>query len=336
MLLRSFLSCLFSFWVIEESWITFTAAAAAEENAVTVAIAKSRRHLAQHAATSANDAPFCFPKTRYRLALMLEAQLQQQQQQQQQDNDNTAAILLECAELYETAARNETSSALTPTERMASLYRAATILLEYQQSPAAASDDDDNDNKPQTLLWVALQIQPNNNNNNSSDDDDLSPLYAMVFEALAKILFPQGQQSLTNDLTYLQDILELCNYCKTLCPDEPVVDEFRGAALRLLYGTQQLHKTSSAAATTSSILAKSDKQQAAARQVYHAYEAAAHKSHRSVVKALVEADRNMDSSSSSSSSSSPHSTNNNRTLATTRIIKPTATMTMITVSWHNW
>ena len=239
------------------------------EDPVQDAIDKSRQHLANN---TPKDAPFAFPNTRYRLAMMLESKLPEAS-----TLDAQQLILKECCQLYQQAAKNHTSP-IDASKRIFSLYRAAEIMLDVLDP----SEIETVDPSLESLLWMALDVPVQENN----DEDDLAPLYATIFEKLVRRLLSKAATASNRNedkSQYLTDAIRLCDKCSTLCPFEPVVDEYRGAVLREVHGTGRKNAFILDAASSSS----SDKS-TASKGVYGAYEAAAHKSNSIAMEVLAE------------------------------------------------
>mmetsp|Transcript_31313 Transcript_31313/g.46734 ORF Transcript_31313/g.46734 Transcript_31313/m.46734 type:complete len:709 (-) Transcript_31313:35-2161(-) len=187
-------------------------------------------------------APYAFPKTRRRLALLLESRLP--------DGD-----AIEIAGLYVASARNDTESfRLEASERIESFLRAADIILKFGTKRTDITVEEE----AESLLREALSVHDplGGQDTNEAIQVILSEAYATVFEKLVHMILKQVNSAGTslsrssND-DYLKQILhsslELCDQVSDLCPNEPIIDEYRGAIIRKLYGTRNVrHKKSEA------------------------------------------------------------------------------------------
>mmetsp|Transcript_30623 Transcript_30623/g.62043 ORF Transcript_30623/g.62043 Transcript_30623/m.62043 type:complete len:686 (+) Transcript_30623:143-2200(+) len=232
------------------------------------------------------DMPYAFPKTQYRLALLLESRLPSPAGQVTNLNKEWREIAREIAQLYEHSAHNETHG-FKPSVRVEALTKAASILLEADGTPPA----DDSIGTAKNMLNAALDIT--RDDVDEQDPQMLISAHAAAFEKLVQLLLDQAsdkRKGNTDERAYLEMALQLCEKCTELTPNEPVIDEYRGVVLR------RLHNTRGIAFAESSILTgkgASDEPQewtsssSAAEEVHSAYESAAKKSHGAAIVSIL-------------------------------------------------
>ena len=233
---------------------------------VAQAIAKARRRLED----KPPDYPYAFPKTQYRLALLLESRL---------PSLPTRSEAREIASLYAASAYNETHG-MGPSVRVDSLTKAASLLIEV-------GDDEE----AEFMLTSAFDITNDDIDELVEDMELLKTAHAAAFEKLIVLLLDkisQNDDASTSEQMLLERALALCDKCSELSPDEPVVDEYRGVVLRKLYRTRGV-----GAFVKSTILEgvsgseTKPPQSAAAKDVHNAYESAAKKSHEAAIVAAL-------------------------------------------------
>lgn len=266
--------------------VTAQQSAAPEDGAdvdpVNQAIAKCRLRLKDRPV----DMPYAFPKTQYRLALLLESRLPSSAGQVTNLSKEWREIAREIAQLYEHSAKNETHG-FPPSARAEALTKAASILLEADGTPPA----DDSIGTAKNMLNAALDIT--RDDVDEQDPQMLISAHAAAFEKLVQLLLDQASDKMKgnrNEQAYLEMALELCEKCSELTPNEPVVDEYRGVVLR------RLHNTRGIAFVESSILMSkgaSDEppqrtsSSSAAEEVHSAYESAAKKSQEAAIVSIL-------------------------------------------------
>ena len=235
---------------------------------VAQAIAKARRRLED----KPEDFPYAFPKTQYRLALLLESRL---------SSLPARSEAREVASLYAASAYNETHG-MEPSVRVDSLTKAASLLIEV-------GDDDE----AEFLLSSAFDITNNDIDELVEDSQLLKTAHAAAFEKLIVLLLDkvaQSDDSSTSEQMLLERALKLCDKCSELSPDEPVVDEYRGVVLRKLYRTRGVGGTfvkSTILGGAAGDASKTPTQSAAAKDVHSAYKSAAKKSHEAAIVAAL-------------------------------------------------
>ena len=250
-----------------------TAATAVEVDPVAQAIAKARQRLQE----KPPGHPYAFPKTQFRLALLLESRLP----------PLPSASLdqwREVASLYAASAYNETHGN-TASVRVDSLTKAASIMVDVGDSDAA-----------ETMLTSALDITNEDIDELVEEAQSLRTAYAAAFEKLIVLLLDRASQkgdgpTSTSEQSLLERALQLCDKCAELSPDEPVVDEYRGVVLRKFYRTQGVGGTFVKSTILGSVSGDAPEtkptQSAAAKDVHSAYESAAKKSHEAAVVAAL-------------------------------------------------
>lgn len=258
-----------------------TAAVAVEVDPVAQAIAKARQRLQD----KPPGHPYAFPKTQYRLALLLESRLppppavsiMSHGTTSDASSDQWRSEAIEIASLYAASALNATHG-MGASVRVDSLTKAASIMMEVGDSDAA-----------ETMLTSALDITNEDIDELVEEAESLRTAHAAVFEKLIALLLDRASQkrdgpSSTSEQSLLERALQLCEKCAELSPDEPVVDEYRGVVLRKLYRTRG--STIFGSVSGDAPEAK-PRQSAAAKDVHGAYESAAKKSHEAAVVAAL-------------------------------------------------
>ena len=221
-----------------------TAAVAVEVDPVAQAIAKARQRLQD----KPQGHPYAFPKTQYRLALLLESRLppppavsiMSDGTTSDASSDQWRSEAIEIASLYAASALNATHG-MGASVRVDSLKKAASIMMEIV----------------------------------------FEKLIALLLDRASQK--GDGPTS-TSEQSLLERALQLCEKCAELSPDEPVVDEYRGVVLRKLYRTRG--STIFGSVSGDAPEAKPT-QSAAAKDVHSAYESAAKKSHEAAVVAAL-------------------------------------------------
>ena len=258
-----------------------TAAVAVEVDPVAQAIAKARQRLQD----KPQGHPYAFPKTQYRLALLLESRLppppavsiMSDGTTSDASSDQWRSEAIEIASLYAASALNATHG-MGASVRVDSLTKAASIMMEVGDSDAA-----------ETMLTSALDITNEDIDELVEEAESLRTAHAAVFEKLIALLLDRASQkgdgpTSTSEQSLLERALQLCEKCAELSPDEPVVDEYRGVVLRKLYRTRG--STIFGSVSSDAPEAKPT-QSAAAKDVHSAYESAAKKSHEAAVVAAL-------------------------------------------------
>ena len=258
-----------------------TAAVAVEVDPVAQAIAKARQRLQD----KPPGHPYAFPKTQYRLALLLESRLppppavsiMSDGTTSDASSDQWRSEAIEIASLYAASALNATHG-MGASVRVDSLKKAASIMTEVGDSDAA-----------ETMLTSALDITNEDIDELVEEAESLRTAHAAVFEKLIALLLDRASQkrdgpTSTSEQSLLERALQLCEKCAELSPDEPVVDEYRGVVLRKLYRTRG--STIFGSVSGDAPEAKPT-QSAAAKDVHSAYESAAKKSHEAAVVAAL-------------------------------------------------
>ena len=258
-----------------------TAAVAVEVDPVAQAIAKARQRLQD----KPPGHPYAFPKTQYRLALLLESRLppppavsiMSDGTTSDASSDQWRSEAIEIASLYAASALNATHG-MGASVRVDSLTKAASIMMEVGDSDAA-----------ETMLTSALDITNEDIDELVEEAESLRTAHAAVFEKLIALLLDRASQkgdgpTSTSEQSLLERALQLCEKCAELSPDEPVVDEYRGVVLRKLYRTRG--STIFGSVSGDAPEAKPT-QSAAAKDVHSAYESAAKKSHEAAVVAAL-------------------------------------------------
>ena len=258
-----------------------TAAVAVEVDPVAQAIAKARQRLQD----KPPGHPYAFPKTQYRLALLLESRLppppavsiMSDGTTSDASSDQWRSEAIEIASLYAASALNATHG-MGASVRVDSLKKAASIMTEVGDSDAA-----------ETMLTSALDITNEDIDELVEEAESLRTAHAAVFEKLIALLLDRASQkgdgpTSTSEQSLLERALQLCEKCAELSPDEPVVDEYRGVVLRKLYRTRG--STIFGSVSGDAPEAKPT-QSAAAKDVHGAYESAAKKSHEAAVVAAL-------------------------------------------------
>ena len=258
-----------------------TAAVAVEVDPVAQAIAKARQRLQD----KPPGHPYAFPKTQYRLALLLESRLppppavsiMSDGTTSDASSDQWRSEAIEIASLYAASALNATHG-MGASVRVDSLKKAASIMMEIGDSDAA-----------ETMLTSALDITNEDIDELVEEAESLRTAHAAVFEKLIALLLDRASQkgdgpTSTSEQSLLERALQLCEKCAELSPDEPVVDEYRGVVLRKLYRTRG--STIFGSVSSDAPEAKPT-QSAAAKDVHSAYESAAKKSHEAAVVAAL-------------------------------------------------
>ena len=236
---------------------------------VAQAIVKARRRLED----KPEDFPYAFPKTQYRLALLLESRL---------PSLPSRSEAREIASLYAASAYNETHG-MGPSVRVDSLTKAASLLIEV-------GDDDE----AEFMLISAFDITNDDIDEQVEDIQSLKTAHAAAFEKLIVLLLDkvaQNDDSSTSEHMLLERALKLCDKCTELSPDEPVVDEYRGVVLRKLYRTRgsggTFVKSTILGGAAGDASESQPTQSTAAKDVYRAYESAAKKSHEAAIVAAL-------------------------------------------------
>ena len=258
-----------------------TAAVAVEVDPVAQAIDKARQRLQD----KPPGHPYAFPKTQYRLALLLESRLppppavsiMSDGTTSDASSDQWRSEAIEIASLYAASALNATHG-MGASVRVDSLKKAASIMMEIGDSDAA-----------ETMLTSALDITNEDIDELVEEAESLRTAHAAVFEKLIALLLDRASQkgdgpTSTSEQSLLERALQLCEKCAELSPDEPVVDEYRGVVLRKLYRTRG--STIFGSVSGDAPEAKPT-QSAAAKDVHSAYESAAKKSHEAAVVAAL-------------------------------------------------
>ena len=258
-----------------------TAAVAVEVDPVAQAIAKARQRLQD----KPQGHPYAFPKTQYRLALLLESRLppppavsiMSDGTTSDASSDQWRSEAIEIASLYAASALNATHG-MGASVRVDSLTKAASIMMEVGDSDAA-----------ETMLTSALDITNEDIDELVEEAESLRTAHAAVFEKLIALLLDRASQkgdgpTSTSEQSLLERALQLCEKCAELSPDEPVVDEYRGVVLRKLYRTRG--STIFGSVSSDAPEAKPT-QSAAAKDVHSAYKSAAKKSHEAAVVAAL-------------------------------------------------
>lgn len=317
--------------LISESSKLFASAAESDapetpSDPVADAIAKCRSKIREiesaYAAGEEGVNPYAFPKTRYRLALLLESRLPGWMRDSESSNggsfDASGSQLSEAREsaaMYESSSRNETHG-FPPSVRAGALVRAAelTLLLpdddgeDYYGGTTTGSEDRSREASAEGLLRSALDVShraaaaSDVTREEEEDPSLLTSAHATAFEALVRLLLQrssdaafrasstataigQGDGKKSGAENYLTSALELCRLGSDLCPDEPVVDEYRGAVLRKLHGTRS---KSFVASPILGVGPPSDNAEKA-REVYKCYESAAQKSYSAAIRSSAAA-----------------------------------------------
>lgn len=163
-----------------------------------------------------------FPKVQYSLAQLLDSQIDQ-------DKPDLAAVA-EVIELYHTVGHppQETEESRLPPihVRFEAFVRAAKIADEILQDRAMAID----------LLIEALHLD-------GVDTESTITAFSMAMPMiLSSVLEGRGDQTISangsvevnslNNRNQLEQALYLCDYIGVKCPDEYIVDEYKGATLR--------------------------------------------------------------------------------------------------------
>ena len=236
---------------------------------VAQAIAKARKRLED----KPSDFPYAFPKTQYRLALLLESKL---------PSPPSRAEAREIASLYAASACNETHG-MGPSVRVDSLTKAASLMMEV-------GDDDE----AEFMLTSALDITNEDIDELVEDSQLLKTAYAAAFEKLIVLLLERVSKNADSPPTeqmLLERALKLSDKCSDLSPDEPVVDEYRGVVLRKLYRTRGIGGTFVKSTILGGVSGDASEtkptQIAAAKDVHSAYESAAKKSHEAAIVATL-------------------------------------------------
>lgn len=235
---------------------------------VAQAIAHARRRLDKPEAF-----PYAFPKTQYRLALLLESRLA---------SSPSRSEAREIASLFAASAFNETHG-MGPSVRVDSLTKAASLLIEV-------GDDDE----AEFMLTSAFDVTNDDIDELVEDIQSLKTAHAAAFEKLIVLLLDKVAQnddtSSSAEQMLLERALKLCDICSELSPDEPVVDEYRGVVLRKLYRTRGVGGTfakSTILGGASGDASETSSRSAAAKDVHDAYESAAKKSHEAAIVAAL-------------------------------------------------
>ena len=264
--------------------------ASTDDDPVTSAISKLRSILKDAPA----DIPFAFPKTKYRLALLLESRLANPG-----ETADWSTAAQEISFLFEASALNETHS-FPPSGRVSVLVKAASLVLDVASVSTDIDKVFDARASAEGMLRGAIDIR-DPDGLEEAEPMALQYAHASAFEMLAKILLGKASDSSSKDAgdnerhRYLEEALELCNVCHELSPKEPVVDEFRGAILRQLYGKRSKSGytfVKSAISIENANLGVQEIQSrlsylTASLDVHKAYDAAAKKSHEAAIVATL-------------------------------------------------
>ena len=245
---------------------------AAAVDPITQAIAKARQRLHD----KPPEYPYAFPKTQYRLALLLDSRL---------PSPPSSSEAREVASLYAASAYNETHG-MGPSVRVDSLTRAASLMMEVGDDDAAES-----------MLASAFDINNEDIDELIEEPQLLRTAHATAFEKMIVLLLDRAsyqreeEHTSTSEQLLLERALSLCDKCSELSPDEPVVDEYRGVVLRKLYRTRGFGgafvKSSILGSVAGDTTETKPTQSAAAKEVHGAYQSAAQKSHEAAIVATL-------------------------------------------------